>query len=332
MAPLVQSRGMARFLRATIVMVVTAALAGACGPFSEAGPTITLRPRPSATVPPPTATVPPTQPATAEPGPTPTPFQHVVRSGETLLGIAALYGVSLDSLLALNPGVSPQLLSIGQQLLIPGPEGEPLIGLVPSPTAIPLGLDPPVCFRRPTAGVWCLASVHNSSVTALENLLVEFRLEDEDGDPVERSTVLAPLNLLPAGGTMPLLAAFADATGEEAVSALVLSVLPATGLESRYRRPVVQRSGDDRQDNGLSWRVDGELALPEDAPASNRTLLLATAFDDRDRVVGFAVWEPESPVAPGESVPFSVRVFSLGPPIARLELISESFALAEAVE
>ncbi len=337
MVRLVQSPRMARFLRPVLLGVAAALISGGCSSLADlapTGPTPTFRPTNTSTSLPATATQAPTLPATADPGPSPTPFQHVVRSGETLLQIAALYGISLDDLLAINPGVSPQLLSIGQQLMVPGPGGEPLAGLVPSPTPVPLGLDPPACYRRPSIGVWCLTAVHNLSEADLENLTIEFRL-DPDGEsnaPGPSQTVLAPLNLMPAGSCMPVAAAFPDATGEEEVSVRVLSVLPASELEARYRKPEIQRSRDERQENGLSWRVEGSLSLPLDAAFPNRTLLMAVALDDRHRVVGYVLWEPLVGLAPGETALFAVRVFSLGPPIARIELQAEFFALLPSLD
>ena len=110
--------------------------------------------------------------------------------------------------------------------------------------------------------------------------------------------------------------------------ASVRSAIPANELESRYRQPLLVRSTDVLQPGGASWLVGGTLTIPEDAPALNRTLVLATAFGSADQVVGFAVWEPAEGVFPGESAPFELRVFTLGPPITRVDLTAESYALA----
>jgi LysM repeat protein len=50
---------------------------------------------------------------------TPTPVIHVVQSGDTLLAIAAQYGVSVRDLQAVNGIEDPTRLQIGQQLIIP---------------------------------------------------------------------------------------------------------------------------------------------------------------------------------------------------------------------
>lgn len=315
-----------------LLALVGLGIAG-CGAAPGSGataPTASLLPRasPTATLAPPTAE--PTVAATIEVGPSPTPFKHIVRPNETILQIALLYGVTEEALRAVNPELgSGSLLSIGQELRIPDPEGNPIGSLIPSPTPIPLAIQPPVCYSRPTAGVWCLAAVRNASDQVLENLVVEIRLADGRGEAAQAVDVDAPLNFLPPGRPMPLAVSFAD--GPESgwtPSARVRSAIPANELDARYREPLLTTSTDVRQAGGLSWLVGGTLTVPEDAPAINRTLLLAAALDSADRIVGYAVWEPESEIFPGETVPFEVRVFSLGPPIARVELLAETYALA----
>ena len=52
--------------------------------------------------------------------PTAAPARHVVQEGETLAGIARLYGLSLEALLEANPQLTdPDLLRPGQALRLP---------------------------------------------------------------------------------------------------------------------------------------------------------------------------------------------------------------------
>src|SRR3972149_9041184 len=53
----------------------------------------------------------PTVPATDIPTPAPTPYLYAVAAGDTLSKIAERFGVSLELLLAANPGVQPAALS-----------------------------------------------------------------------------------------------------------------------------------------------------------------------------------------------------------------------------
>lgn len=70
-----------------------------------------------------------TDPVTPTPSPSsPTqaeiPQVHKVQEGENLTVIAAAYGVTVEAILAVNNLTSADLLQIGQELIIPGGEGE----------------------------------------------------------------------------------------------------------------------------------------------------------------------------------------------------------------
>lgn len=328
---LVQCRAMARCLVRIALFSIVAWAAAGCGAASgidTGGPTATLLPWSTPTDTPSPPTPAPTIPATVEAGPSPTPFKHIVRPNETLLQIALLYGVTVDALRGVNPELgSSDLLSIGQELRIPDAEGNPIGSLLPTATPIPMAIQAPTCYPRPTTGRWCLTAVRNASSQMLENLVVEMSLAGSEGEGVVVE-VYPPLNFLPAGGLLPMAAVIEGDAGGGPPSAVLRSAIPANELEARYRQPQVTRSTDVRQESGLSWLVGGMLTVPEDAPAINRTLLLVTAFDDADQVVGFAVWEPPAEIFPGQTVPYEVRVFSLGPAIARLEVMAETYALA----
>jgi LysM repeat protein len=55
----------------------------------------------------------------------PTPIVHQVREGETLIYIAMKYGVSSEEIIEVNALVDPDVLAVGQELIIPAPELEP---------------------------------------------------------------------------------------------------------------------------------------------------------------------------------------------------------------
>src|SRR5512136_1092032 len=82
---------------------------------------------PLATVPPrATATPAPATPApTPSPTVTPTPIVYVVQSGDTLLAIAAKFGVKSEAIQEANGIVDPRRLQIEQTLIIPRLEEEP---------------------------------------------------------------------------------------------------------------------------------------------------------------------------------------------------------------
>ncbi len=105
---------------------------GATPPLPTATPTATAEALPTVTLPPP-------------PTITPSPYLYTVEEGDTLFSIALAFGLTTDELIAANNLSNPDLLSVGQQLVIPGrfaptPEGSPTPGpLLPTvPPATPL--------------------------------------------------------------------------------------------------------------------------------------------------------------------------------------------------
>jgi LysM repeat protein/3D (Asp-Asp-Asp) domain-containing protein len=69
---------------------------------------------------------------------------HIVQPGDTLTWIARHYGVSVSDLLALNPLPNPNLLNIGQEIILPGDAAAQ-----PAPVAAPAPRHPAVGGRFP---------------------------------------------------------------------------------------------------------------------------------------------------------------------------------------
>lgn len=102
-----------------------------------------------------TLEVPPADPADRRPGrdmdprPAPEPADgrvHVVERGDTLAEIAARYGLSLAAIVAANAIDDPNLIRIGQEILLPGREGDvrpPEPGPAPTRVAISPSAGPP---------------------------------------------------------------------------------------------------------------------------------------------------------------------------------------------
>jgi LysM repeat protein len=93
---------------------------------------ITATPESSSTAPPIQMTSTPFPTATSTPAPDLTPARsseaggeiYVVRPGDTLIGIAAAAGTTLEALLSLNAIANPDILFVGQQIRLPAPPTE----------------------------------------------------------------------------------------------------------------------------------------------------------------------------------------------------------------
>jgi LysM repeat protein len=298
------------------------------GEAEPATSTPTLRPYQTNTA---TVTASPVTPVAdeAEEGllPTPTPFVHQVQEGETLLSIALRYGVSLDGMLASNPGLDPRFLSIGQELRIPGPEGQPADTLLPTSTPLPLEVSGGRCFLGQDDKWWCIAQVENTNETAVEGLTAQVRFLDDQGERVGSALAYAPLNRLLPGGKLPLLASIeADQTDQLGANFTLLSAVESSGETSRYLTATTEVELDTRLAGGHQWRLGGDVALESEAPEGEyRVSLLAMAVAESGSIVGYTKWEPED--MESSSWSFDILVFSLGPSIDHVELVTEAIEL-----
>lgn len=96
-----------------------------------------------------------TQPPTPTDSPTPVPpLVYTVQEGDTLLAIAQAYGITVEEIVEANGLADPNMLSIGQELIIPNVPAPPSpsepsaeapteASDEPSPTAPPLPTAPP---------------------------------------------------------------------------------------------------------------------------------------------------------------------------------------------
>jgi LysM repeat protein len=101
-------------------------LGAGCRPKEVGLPTLT--PAPSQMVPTPTVVL---------PTPTPTPAVYVVQPGDSLSGIAFRFDVSVELLAQANGIDDPNVIKVGQQLVIPGPTAVPSATVLPTATPTP---------------------------------------------------------------------------------------------------------------------------------------------------------------------------------------------------
>ncbi len=350
-----------------LIVILAAALLAACagttvpgGSESLASPTATLAgvllayhtptPGPAPTARPPLPT------AQRTGAPSPTPFVHVIEKGDTLLAVAATYGISLEKLMAANPGISPNLLTVGEKVVIPL-SGD-LMQSIPTATPAPVSLAQPVCYPAGDGGLWCLALVYNDQPWAVENLSAWIELapageefvgeefvggefvggEFVGGEFVGGEAQLArselavsALNVLQPGAQMPLLAYFAAplpstyTTGAGLVTAL--SLVPG---DARYLSTAIQLTGMQLLANDRQARLQGTVQV--DGENTARWLWLAlVAYDSRGQAVGLRKWESPQPCPPRDTglpgcaaLTFDVTVYSLGPPIDHVTVLAEA--------
>jgi hypothetical protein len=253
--------------------------------------------------------------------PTPTTYTYTVVKGDTLSSIAQHAGVSLEALLAANPGISPTALSVGTKLVIPIANQVPI---EPTSTPAPLPVRQAHCWPEITGGLWCFALVQNDYTETLENLSVQFALLDSSGQELASQVVYGYLNILPPGTSMPLAAHFIPPVQIDAsVRVQVLTAIRLLPGDTRYLPLRLENTLVSVDASGRTAKVTGRVVMIGTGTA--KTLwVLATAYDAAGNVVGVRRWESASALTADTPVSFDLLVSSVGPGISSVEFLAEA--------
>jgi len=305
-----------------LTLVVTACTVEV-GPLPS--PLPALLPLPSATPRPairPAAPL-PTPIIIASPTPTATPVTHVVQAGETLIGIAVKYGVSLEALQAANNNVPPQFLSIGAILIIPAAEGGTGADLSSWPAVTPAAVEvgDPACYPLPTGAVYCFVEARNPGVTALENVSARITLAGADGLPFASAIASSALDVIPAGAAAPMAVLFPSVP--EAIAAAGVQVLTAEAVADLNAGAVpfeiVRHQGTAE---GTQWTATGQVRNPSTRRAASGWLTL-TLYDGAGAILGYRKQPLANGLAVSETQAFAISAASLGGPVARYVVAAE---------
>lgn len=317
--------GVRRCVGGLVVVVVVVFLVG-CGqdtpavtpPAAQPPPTVTLTPEVGVafvTIAPPTVAVIQTTPTplpTPTETPTPTPIAYQVVEGDTIWVIAAKSYRTVDEILALNPGVRPNLLQIGQTLLLPPPATPVFQNTGSTPVPIRVTVVSVTPYQTPLGGLWLLGEVVNEAEMPAQNLQLTLDLLDSAGQIIHTTTVWVAASLL-----MPQ---------QRAPFGVLLPQRPADFASTR----VSVTGGDTVIDRGTRYldltvtvnaadldetqaNLEGQIENAGEAAAA-QILLVASLYDAQGRVTGYyqAVYDQVLPA--GSRLPFA---FSAAPPGGR---------------
>ena len=261
--------------------------------------------------------------AAETPLPSPTPFTYTVKTGDTISSIALKFGVSMDSLQAANPEISPNSMSVGQVIKIPSdpanPSGEP------TPTPAAFTIEQIQCYPTADKGMWCFVLVHNDYPDFMENVSAQVTLVDLNNAALSSQTALLPLNILPPNTSLPLVVFFAPEIPYSAKPQVqVLTAIRLVPNDERYLPATINNTLVQVNAQGHSAHVSGVVLLQNSAKAATQVWVTGTAFDDAGRVVGVRRWESSAGLPSGGSLPFEFMVSSIGGIIARVEFAVEA--------
>ncbi len=257
------------------------------------------------------------------PLPSPTPFVYEVQAGDTLSGIAFKFGVSLDELIAANPGISPNSMSIGTKLNVPSNPANPTGASTSTP--VPAPVKQIECYPTADQGMWCFVLIYNDTPDVIENLSAQVTLLDAEGKTLASAPALLPLNILPPGDSLPLMVFFPPVISADArPQAQLLASISLEPGDARYLPATLHNTLVEVEGSGRNAQVSGIVRLPEDTAPAGLVWVAAVAYDVSGRVVGVRRWESTTGIPPDGSLQFSFEVSSLGGEIAWVEFVVEA--------
>lgn len=264
---------------------------------------------------------PPTLVAAETPLPTPTPFPYTVQPGETISSIALKFGISIEELLAANPGINPNILSIGTTLNIPAKPAN--LSSEATPIPAPFTVEQIQCYPTANRGMWCFVLAHNDTPDFMENISAQVTLTGASGEVIAAQTAWLPLNILPPNTSLPLTAYFPPEIPLDAQPRVqVLTAIRLPPADGRYLPATLHDVLVEVGAGGHFAQVSGEVHLPAESTAATQVWVAAVAYDEMGRVVGVRRYEAGG-IPPGGSLRFEMTVSSLGGVVTRVDVAVE---------
>lgn len=257
------------------------------------------------------------------PIPTPTPVIHTVAPGETMSSIALRYGVETSAVMAANPNINPNAMSVGTKLVIPSQSAAGMA--LANTTPLPLKTGPLTCTRSRDDSIVCFLLIQNDQTLPVESLQAKVAVgNSQTGQTAEQFTT-APLNILYPGKALALSVVFTNDIPDPIQTrfAMVSAVAVQDG-ENRYLQTQTDNLQVTRDAAGLSARIYGEVSLLSSGVTASTVWAAGIAYDRQGNVVGVRRWESNSPLIFGQKLPFIFSVYSTGTAIDRVEVLLEA--------
>ncbi len=263
--------------------------------------------------------------ASAPPGtpePTPTPQYHTVRQGDTLIGIAYRYGITVEDLRTANRIHNERLLQIDQVLTIPNPDRDRGVRGTPTPLAHAVGQ---ISAAVDGLGIpWIMGSVENRATESVAEVRVVARLLNAANTEVARATSVALRHIVPPGGRTPFMMSVAAGTADWSQWELsVATSLPAYELGYHQELEVVALRFEVVEARMVT--VEGEVVNQGRLPAQNVEVVV-TVLNNLDRIVGTRVLQLHpATLAPDTTGLFTGTVLALSSDVTSVEAFAQGW-------
>lgn len=255
---------------------------------------------------------------TRTPAPSPTTQIYIIKPNDNLTSIAEQYSVSLEAILSINPGIIPEALVIGETIKIPSADSE--LPNAEFGTPVPLEIGKGKCFNT-IDGTVCILTIRNTLEQDLSNLFVDVTLLDQDMNKLISQVETIPLDILPAGAALPVMARFNNITGLS-VSTQLKSAAVTDRTQTNYQILIPDNLRIVKSWDGLSARITGRVNLNAGLKKGILKILVITK-DQQGEFTGFNRKEYPVIQQTEPSVEFEISAYSLGPAIKDIDVMIE---------
>lgn len=236
--------------------------------------------------------------------PTATPIVYQIESGDTILGIAIQRGTTVEEILALNPGIVPENLQIGQPVILPPPPTTGALLVQGTPVPLQVTVNKIHAYQTPVGSLWLLGEVTNEGETAVENIQVEIGLLAEGSRVVGKATAWVATAVILPGERGPF-GVLINEPSNDFVQPSVAVVGGQAVVELGTRTLDVTVLGSELTLNDDSVALSGTIMNGGEAVASVQ--LVATFYDLQGNVTGYQQQVVAEQLEVGEERPFLIE-------------------------
>lgn len=234
--------------------------------------------------------------------PTATPVVYQIVSGDTILGIAIQRGTTVEEILALNPGIVPENLQIGQPVVLPPPPTPGVLLAQGTPVPLRVIVNKIQAYQTPVGSLWLLGEVTNEGESPVENIQVEIGLLAADGRSLGTISAWVATSVILPGERGPFGALINEPPGDFAQPTVaVVGGQAVVELGTRYLDVAV--INPDLRLDGDSVALGGTVRNEGESSAS-QVQLTATFYDVQGNVTGFQQQVVAEQLGAGEERPF----------------------------
>ena len=291
--------------------------------FAPTATPTTTRPSATPTSSPTGTPIPATPEPTHTPTPEPTPIIHTLQAGDTLIGLAREYVVTVQAIQEANGITDPRGLLVGQQIIIPTDPEARLSAGTPTPEPAPPPIDvSPLTFWRQSNALWALGQVFSKNDVSLEDVLVQVDLLDAEGGILASAQTPLQQYMLAPGELAGFDLRFSPPPSSFiSYYAHIVSARPAHA--SFYHRDLTIENVLAQEAGESVYTLSGQVVNTGADPA--RAIYVSAILYDGDGQVVAVRRMPTDPATlqPGETAFFSAEFIPVRLPVSDYRLLAE---------